>query len=708
MGARRVPNFTFAVIADTHVNQREDHRPSYPSSALANARARYVIDDLNRLAPAFVIHLGDIVHPLPAQSAYVEAAKRFLELANGLNPDLYLVAGNHDVGEKPLEWCPVPGVTDAYLRLYEHHFGRHYYSFDHGDCHFSILNAQVLNSELACEAAQRVWLEDDLVAARGKRIFLCTHYPPYVSSPDESSSYDNIDEPARSWLLDLLIRYKVEALFAGHVHNFFYDRYAGTDCYVLPSTANVRHEYSEFFRASPGPEHGRNDRAKLGYFIVRVYHDEHVVEMVRTYGQTLSPSHVRRRVAHRVPAMHPREAGSTSIGVDLRHSWAETMEIPPSGASDEFGRKRARNDYPLLALWEMGIRRLRVPAQDLVCPKIRQRMDILRKNRHVFTVYVYGVPDDELTQIMVEHRQFVDACEVIVPWANVGSVLEKLKQLKLAARFPIYLSCVRTADAARFEGSKSLIVSHGFTLNECDRLRAFWATVRHGAIVDGFVFRVDRDASPWSQIRIADEVAAQMGALAMIYLRTSSERPTEKFTNDLANANRVAEAVTGGLMATRTHVIIDAFLDMDRGHFVRHGLIDRRCNPRLAGRVAKHLLATLEGGALCHESDEMHTVEGGRIGAIAHGTQRFYLLLPEDHITNLRLPIDPNTSNNGMQGQKIDLSTGIVQTLRWHARSSTRGGLPITTPSVSCKVPTLITLGPVEGRDDPPPDSLEQ
>ena len=103
---------------------------------------------------------------------------------------------------------------------------------------------------------------------------------------------------------------------------------------------------------------------------------------------------------------------------------------------------------------------MRVPAQDLVCPNIRRRMGVLSKNRHVFTVYVYGVPDDELTRIMVEHRQLVDACEVIVPWASVESVLEGLKQLKLAARFPIYLSCVRTADAACFEGSKSLIVSH--------------------------------------------------------------------------------------------------------------------------------------------------------------------------------------------------------------------------------------------------------
>ena len=54
--------FTFAVIADTHVNQHEDHSSSvYRSSRLANARARHVIEELNRLSPAFVIHLDDLV-----------------------------------------------------------------------------------------------------------------------------------------------------------------------------------------------------------------------------------------------------------------------------------------------------------------------------------------------------------------------------------------------------------------------------------------------------------------------------------------------------------------------------------------------------------------------------------------------------------------------------------------------------------------------
>ena len=58
--------FTFVVIADTHMNQAEDRSSSpYPCNALANARTRHVIAEVNRISPEFLVHLGDIVNPVP-------------------------------------------------------------------------------------------------------------------------------------------------------------------------------------------------------------------------------------------------------------------------------------------------------------------------------------------------------------------------------------------------------------------------------------------------------------------------------------------------------------------------------------------------------------------------------------------------------------------------------------------------------------------
>ena len=59
----------------------------------------------------------------------------------------------------------MPSVNDEFLALYKQHFGEHYYSFDANDCHFVIIDAQIVNSGLSCEAEQRHWLEADLAKA---------------------------------------------------------------------------------------------------------------------------------------------------------------------------------------------------------------------------------------------------------------------------------------------------------------------------------------------------------------------------------------------------------------------------------------------------------------------------------------------------------------------------------------------------------------
>ena len=53
--------------------------------------------------------------------------------------------------------------------------------------------------------------------------------------------------------------------------------------------------------------------------------------------------------------MHPRDNPLDRFGLDMRQNWLEVIEIPPSGGLDEFDRKRTRNDYPLMALLEMGV-----------------------------------------------------------------------------------------------------------------------------------------------------------------------------------------------------------------------------------------------------------------------------------------------------------------------------------------------------------------
>jgi len=106
------------------------------------------------------------------------------------------------------------------------------------------IDTPVLGSGLQREADQQAWLEEDLAGVAGRRTYLFTHYPPFVWDAAEPEHYDNLAKPARMWLLDLCEGYGVEAVFSGHVHNFIFNRHAGTDLYVLPSTGFVRPDYS--------------------------------------------------------------------------------------------------------------------------------------------------------------------------------------------------------------------------------------------------------------------------------------------------------------------------------------------------------------------------------------------------------------------------------------------------------------------------------
>ena len=63
--------FKFGIITDTHIRSPEgDQSSPYAVNEKANDRARYAVQLLADQNPDFVIHLGDMVHPLPHMAAY--------------------------------------------------------------------------------------------------------------------------------------------------------------------------------------------------------------------------------------------------------------------------------------------------------------------------------------------------------------------------------------------------------------------------------------------------------------------------------------------------------------------------------------------------------------------------------------------------------------------------------------------------------------
>ena len=641
--------FTFVVIADTHVTEEEASAIGgydVDTVKLGAARSAYVVGELNRLAPDFVVHLGDITHPEPGTPAYEDSAERFHSVYEGLECPLYLVAGNHDIGEKAFAGEPLPlqqqqrTVNDDMIAEYERQFQAQYHSFEHRGCLFVIINGMIVNSGLDCEAQQRQWLETVLAENQGRRVFMFSHYPPYLSRPDEIGHYDATDEPGRSWLLGVLERHKVEAFYAGHVHNFFFNRHVATSCYVLPSVCFLRHDYHELFRAAPGMKQGRHDGAKLGYAVVQVQNEGHLNHIIRTHGRTSDYKDDRAGEIDPLPLVHGLARDRAAIGLDLRQPWCDSANIPTPWGLDVFRRKRIRNDYPLLALWEMGVRDLRVPLDDLADAETRDRMSELAALGHRFTAYTYGLPKGAARQALNDYGQILTAWEVIAPTTSAPELLGDIAALK--GRTPVFFNAYRA-------GAKTFSASHGLAADERGTVEALLALDGARQAIDGLIFGIHWREAPLPAMMAARDSVAGLGVMAAVHVQFAYRRPREQDEAEHYDANRTAEAVAGALAYDELAVFLDNFTGIDRGYYFSGGLVDRLYNPAVGAHIVRHMHAALPAGCqigtVIEDADdrviELHTPEGA-------------LLLPATDIG----PAMPPSAPSRAQGLWIDLASG--------------------------------------------------
>jgi len=564
----------FIVIADSHIRPPDQEVDAYPSNAFMVRRNEFVVDLCNRIDAAFVVHLGDIVHPLPVEDAHREAIDLARSVYDELRHPIHFVAGNHDVGDKPNAFVAVPAVAEANYPVYEDAWGPSFYSFDVEGCHFVILDAQLLNSGLEREDRQRAWIESDLDAASsgGQRIFAFTHYPPFVRDRHENEHYDNLGEPARSWLLDLLDRHGVEALFAGHVHNFLYNRHGETDLYVAPSTGFVRPDYSELASVPPAGENGRDDPPKLGIFVVDVTERGHSTRPVRSYG-SVDPD--QALPVSLDAALDP--AWESPIGVTMRHAWMAVTDFPTAGL-DEFTRKSIRNDAPLLALWEARIRHVRVPLSDLWQPSGAQRLADLADWGMRFTVFSAGVPDARTVETVSEAAGKIERWEIIARPDQFGAVISSMQESPIGD--------VRRAISPIVPlGGPDITVHHfvsaGFSTRG-DALLEELLELDAGHVCDDIVFRISSSGDVRGSVQEARDLAVACGRCAVVVVELPRRSESVVFDDDDAVARCVGDAAQASVANPQTAVFLDGFIDHDRGYYPRHGLIDRAFNPRQA------------------------------------------------------------------------------------------------------------------------------
>ena len=324
----------------------------------------------------------------------------------------------------------------------------------------------------------------------------------------------------------------------------------------------MRHDYSEMYRIDGGDQFGRNDVAKLGHVTLEIFETGHVAHYHRTYGRTLAEGDVSPPPVYN--STHVKTSADHKITVDMRHAWAEELDVAPSGAVDEFRRKRARNDYPVMALWEMGLRRMRVPIQDLLEAKSRRRMELLQDVGHKFQVYVYDVPKADVQDAICQHAGLIDRLEIVISWDRRGTALPAIKELKARCGCTILLSRVNRKDAAKTSGGKyNHLISHGFSVEELDELVRFSASTA-ALPVDGFVFSILRDIDPVSTMTSLEVFARETGKKPVLYIKSTSASPWAAFVDDQSNALRMGEAALAVAASASVEIILDSFCDSDR------------------------------------------------------------------------------------------------------------------------------------------------
>lgn len=579
--------FQIAIITDTHIRlPNATDEGGYASNRLSLERANYVVQAINHLQPDLVFHLGDVVHPIPALGNHEEAVKKASEIFSEIEAEFYVLPGNHDIGDKPNAWLPAPVVEEASHHVFAKHWGPLYQAFSTDTCHFICLDTPILNSGFKREIEQRVWLENELQSAKenGLRSFVFMHYPLFICDPKEPIHYDNIAEPARSWLLDLFEQYEVEAVFSGHVHNPFVGIHEKTTYYSLPSTAFIRPEYSELATVGPGDEFGRNDTAKLGFLLVNIYSDRHEILPIRTYGAG--------KLDKGMPEVEPYQMIGESapmLGVGLRRGWGRRIELAADGL-DEFQRKEAYRDGLLMALLELGVKSLRVPFADLANADVRQRLSDFVKLGFEFTVYSLGVPNDVTLATMKAHGNLVVNWEIIFPENIVSKIGRAINLAKNVFSGQLFIAPVKPIKEDDGEGKTfQHFASHGFSSGETNKAENWLSMINDQADDIGLTFRV----SPWDEpIATLREIDRQSKRVKLINLQIPRQDEGVIFEDDKQLESFIVDAYMGSQAMSNATIFIDTFIDSDRGYYPRIGLVDRRFNPRPAFYALK--LASLE------------------------------------------------------------------------------------------------------------------
>lgn len=225
------------LVSDTHLSA---------SAPRAQANWDAVVSYVGACAPYLVIHLGDLSLDGAGNAADLRYGRSQLDR---LPVAWRAVPGNHDIGDNPWPGAPAGIAVDAgrhqrWLDI----VGADHWSVEVGGWALLAVNAQLLDSGLAAEAAQWSWLEEQACRHRGRQpVALITHKPVTATGTELAAAppYRFWPPPARSLLARLFGGTLPALVMSGHVHQYRLLRLDGTDHLWAPTTWAVLPDHAQ-------------------------------------------------------------------------------------------------------------------------------------------------------------------------------------------------------------------------------------------------------------------------------------------------------------------------------------------------------------------------------------------------------------------------------------------------------------------------------
>lgn len=161
----------------------------------------------------FLVNVADLTPR--ADPADFSSVKRLL---GSLPFPYYTAVGNNDIFGDPTRSRYVAEFSTAALGLAGS--DRTYYSFDHKNTHFVVLDNADRKEGFSDD--ELAWLQTDLTTAKAARIFLFMHRPVNVPLTDlYGDDETKTSRASNDRFVELVSQFPITRIFAGHIHTFF-------------------------------------------------------------------------------------------------------------------------------------------------------------------------------------------------------------------------------------------------------------------------------------------------------------------------------------------------------------------------------------------------------------------------------------------------------------------------------------------------------